>query len=270
MNIGSDKMELTFLVDTGSPWFWVPLNTCTNCRAGATKYIPSSSYIASNKEGNASYVNGKFATGTIATEQVRITPNDDSIDLKLIGVDNENSMSSLTEDGILGLAPSADSGTDLYVEQLYKQKIIPEKTFGLDINDENSPSSIIFGGYDSTQITDPTQIKYVEIYDKTNWWTKHFEVLYGDTIVTSKGGLTVFDSGTSITTFSTNVFKAFQAGTAAKFDGCEMKSFPGLSINLWHCPCTSPDDFEDIGISLHKLRVFIDKANYVVANGAGQ
>jgi len=46
--VGSAKKQMTFIIDTGSSWLWIPSSTCSGCTNKAKAFTPS---------GEVSYVN---------------------------------------------------------------------------------------------------------------------------------------------------------------------------------------------------------------------
>mmetsp|Transcript_777 Transcript_777/g.760 ORF Transcript_777/g.760 Transcript_777/m.760 type:complete len:332 (+) Transcript_777:60-1055(+) len=270
LSLGGNKEEHTFFFDTGSPWLWVALDDCTSCNwPGVNPYTPdSSTNKPSSKVGNATYVDGQFATGNIATDEVRITADSEPITMNIIGVSEAHDIGNIPADGILGLAPSPAKNTDLFVTQLHKQGLIPDDMFGLEIKPNGQDSFITLGGYDTERVPDPKEIKWINLYNKDSWWTEFRHVYYGDTILSSKGGLVVFDSGTSITTMSENILYAIINGFYTKTEGqsCTIKQFQGL--DLWHCPCIG--NFDDIGISMNGYMAFLNSDLIIKDAGQGE
>jgi cathepsin D len=70
MYLGSQLEEITFILDTGSDYLWVPGDSCSTCTWTTVEYDDSdSTYYSqvSSKEQSVSYGSGTVE-GTIATD----------------------------------------------------------------------------------------------------------------------------------------------------------------------------------------------------------
>ena len=78
--------------------------------------------------------------------------------MNFVAVDQALDFDYLRSDGILGLSPkepkSDPDGINLFVRQLYKQKVLEKPMFALKTSDKNTlqPSMAHFGGYDESII----------------------------------------------------------------------------------------------------------------------
>ena len=72
-------------------------------------------------------------------------------------------------DGVLGLLPTASSGADLLVDKLADQNIIPSHVFSVEYTDTLSGSQIIFGGYDTSIVSDFTTFTFTNLYSTVRW-----------------------------------------------------------------------------------------------------
>jgi hypothetical protein len=258
--IGASKQKMTFIFDTGSEWLWVPLDTCSSCQLDV--YTPTESFKDSKQKHTITYGSGTVK-GTIATDEVRILEEDDKLSMKLLGVTEEIGIQGTQADGILGLAPSSTDGSDLLVEKLNKMGIIDNKSFGVDINIKEKQSRITLGGYDDSKVSSDEDFIYLSLHNNKDWWVPHSKVKYGAFTATSKGGLTVFDTGTSITTFQMNTYYAILTALqkASKTD-CFFNDYQGDTY--LHCPCNQKEDFESIDIQLKGYLFSISTDNYIL------
>lgn len=196
---------MTFLLDTGSSYFWFPLVNCTQCYT-TNLYDPSgvSTFVATTTSGEVSYGSGNVS-GKVATEDVYVAFGGDPATMKVLGVDYEDSsIDGLPSDGIVGLAPMARSSTDLFVNQLYVQGVIPKNAFGIDLRDSSDSvnSSITFGGYDTSIVTDSAYFTYVNLIDTAYWSLKLRSCKYGDSTIDIVASRAIIDTGASLVYFS--------------------------------------------------------------------
>lgn len=203
--LGSDKQKLTFIFDTGSEWLWAPTDACSNCREETTKYKPSASFKPTGTQHSIIYLSGSVR-GDVGVDVVRVTEGGDPINMNLLAVTYEKSTEGTLADGIVGLTPTATDGASLLLDILYQQNLIDNKTFGFDINRENETSKIILGGYDQERVTNFTDFAWVDLDQTVDWRVRHKKITVGNKTVSTKGGFSVFDSGTSLTTFDLYLF----------------------------------------------------------------
>ena len=76
--------------------------------------------------------------------------------LDMFGSDHEENIGYMYADGVLGMGPqdSSTRGYGLFVEQLYKNSLISNNGFGMNYPHIYNTSKVIFGGYDTTIVTD--------------------------------------------------------------------------------------------------------------------
>jgi len=256
--IGQDLQKMTFIFDTGSEWLWVPLDSCSNCRA-ETKYTPAPSFEDTGKAHNISYVSGKVE-GSIASDEVRTQLDDPAVNMRLLAVTSESNIEGTQSDGILGLSPTSSDGSDLLVDKLYKEDIIDSKQFGVNINRADQQSTIILGGYDEEIVTG--DFVHLSLHNDVDWWVPHTKVMIGDYPISSKGGLTVFDTGNSVTTFQSSIYYGLLTTIGLANDGnCFFQNYEG--DNYYHCPCPNTAAYKDIEIHMRGYAFSIPPEGYI-------
>ena len=79
----------------------------------------------------------------------------------------------LQASGIVGLSPTKDPITSLFIQQMKESGVIDEAVFAFNIGDERTPSSMILGGYDKSQFT-PT---WHDVDPTSDYWTTNLDGL---------------------------------------------------------------------------------------------
>ena len=68
----------------------------------------------------------------------------------MLVINNAWDLEGLYADGIMGMSPSVqESGAELVIEELYKQEVIDEKVFSIQVGNMDEASKITIGGYDA-------------------------------------------------------------------------------------------------------------------------
>ena len=111
------------IFDTGSSWLWVETPECISCAtSNYFKYRQSTTFRQlSNQQSQVSYGSGHI-WGFRSQDKVCLSANDDqcSNNMIFIATKNQQGLSGMTSDGIVGLAPVArGQGASLFIEQLY-------------------------------------------------------------------------------------------------------------------------------------------------------
>lgn len=219
-----------------------------NCRASAKKFTPSASFQDTSASQNVTYVTASVS-GDVGIDEVRVIQNMDKVEMKLIAVTSEENTAGTQSDGIVGLTPGATNGGDLLVSKLYDAKLIGNKTFGLDINPESEGNSkIIFGGYDTSIVGENPTFAYITLRSTADWRVTVNRIKYDNVTFYAKGGIGVFDCGTSVTTFQYGVY--FSILTQICRGKVCFKVSSGDYINFYASACNSYDDFANITFQL--------------------
>lgn len=191
--IGSKMEKFTFIFDTGSEWLWVPSNLCTNCRDSAKKYTASNTFVDTKKKNSIQYVSAKVY-GDIGTDEVRATPgNNDVVKMKIMVVTSEEGTEGTVSDGIVGLTPGSNNGSDLFVTKLFEAGYISENAFGLNINPSPANSKIILGGYDKSIVGEKPVFANIPLRSTDDWRVTLHRLKYDNQTFYAKGGVAVFD-----------------------------------------------------------------------------
>ena len=104
---------MKFLIDTGSPWTWVPSKDCPDneCTKSHYDYTKSSSFRKSNRKIELSYFVG-YIQGFIISDSISISNSLSTAakDVNFLSVTHAKKFDDLVSDGLLGLSPSANFG----------------------------------------------------------------------------------------------------------------------------------------------------------------
>ena len=133
--IGSMAKQMTFIVDTGSSWLWVPSTACTSCSNSANAFNPALSTTYQNKtiKENITYGIGSIS-GYESMESTTLNQNGSSnFTTALLLVTKALSLQAMVPDGVMGLTPSFSPNSDsassttsgrLFIDSLYQSGLI--------------------------------------------------------------------------------------------------------------------------------------------------
>jgi len=95
---------------------------------------------------------GHHASENVCLSQAGRTKSDDICvnDFSILLVNDQNGLSGLIADGIIGLSPTTfgSSKSDLFIDRAFEQGAIDEKVFSLLIGSGYQESVMTVGGYD--------------------------------------------------------------------------------------------------------------------------
>ena len=143
---------MSFILDTGSAWTWLPNNSCPETQCTGERYdsINSDTFettLASKPGEKAKVTEINYSTGRVAGyiskdsfSLTRIPPSDRQIarNIDFVSVFKAENLGNLVSDGVLGMAPSAPVGSkaDIFVNELFKQNVIGKNIFSLYFGDK--------------------------------------------------------------------------------------------------------------------------------------
>jgi Eukaryotic aspartyl protease len=115
--IGSQKQELQFIFDTGSPWFWAPTVDCLLCHE-SDKFDTSLSATFVNTSTSLSTVH--YGSGSVygyrSKDKICVESGSDdfacTLNLQILAVTRTSMLDGMQADGIVGLAPINNSADD--------------------------------------------------------------------------------------------------------------------------------------------------------------
>jgi hypothetical protein len=211
--IGTPGQAFDVLIDTGSSvspkqWLWVPSIACVTCPASQSKFKSSSSstYTTEGKVKDIVYESGS-CQGTLSYDTVLTGQNTTAVAQHqgFVLVTGENvALQSTDIDGVLGLAfASLSDGVSTFVQSLATQKQISSAMFSIflsNIEDSNTTSNIIFGGYDLAEYAagkSEADVKYIDVIT-TSWQVRLRKVQLGHSNIDTVVKYAVLDTGTSL------------------------------------------------------------------------
>jgi hypothetical protein len=111
--IGAKRQAMTFVVDSGSSWLWVPSVACSQCKkATAFNQTLSSTFNGTTKTQNVTYGIGSIS-GTESGDTVSLTSDGtaNTTKARFLLVTTTKNLQDMVPDGIVGLTPSFSPGT---------------------------------------------------------------------------------------------------------------------------------------------------------------
>mmetsp|Transcript_23955 Transcript_23955/g.26595 ORF Transcript_23955/g.26595 Transcript_23955/m.26595 type:complete len:257 (-) Transcript_23955:375-1145(-) len=212
--LGTNSESLDFVWDTGSSMLWVPLNSCSGCPSGSTKYTAPASYVPNGVTHTINYASGSVS-GNMATDDVRLLTTLGAVNMRILGVDTASDITGLRADGIMGMSPkvSSSANAELFVEKLFDGGIIEKNAFGVNYRSftDTAESEITLGGYDTTMVANDSLFSWVDLKSTSHWNLELKQVYYNGNEIDISPNLGILDTGTSLTLFETNDFNTLWA-----------------------------------------------------------
>lgn len=153
-------------------------------------------------------------------------------------------------DGLCGLSPSAfGSDSDLLVDQLYQNSLIPFKMFSIYLISDGDPY-IYFGGYENDMVT--STLVWLPLtgdtYDTEGFWSiKANSIIYEGNKAISMNYDVVIDSGTTLMYVDQATFnKLVNPIVKMQFDTCQVDDDYGIFYCL-SCPLIS--EFKNVYVN---------------------
>ncbi|CAO3666850.1 unnamed protein product [Umbelopsis ramanniana] len=221
IGVGNPPTQYSLILDTGS----------SNTHIGSSKaYVKTSTSADLNCTFNLAYESAN-ATGEMYKDQVTVAPSLTITD-QIIGVDSKPVVGFNGLDGVLGVGPTGLTANKTtcgkiiptIMDNLFSQKKIPANQFALSFQPSTTASDangeITFGGIDESKFTG--SITYVPITtdsSSSKYWGIDASAIYGagknSTFNFTSG---IVDSGTTLTSFRTDAYLAYQRATGAVLD----------------------------------------------------
>ena len=182
--------------------------------------------------------------------------------MSFIATTNQQGLSGMTSDGIVGLAPVArGAGASLFIEQLYQQGKIDQNLFAFAIGKDFEKSKIMIGGF-NLKAHSLGSIIWHDLFD-TNYWTLPMsDVTYGKTAFEVNVDQLIVDTGTSLTLIPSADFHRLVTvitNENPKLDFYKLKN--GLSASM--CSREDYNDFKDITFRVDNIVYVLPRSAYV-------
>jgi hypothetical protein len=204
--------KLQVILDTGSSWLWAPSSICQGCPSDDTL---SHSFMKNIGDGvkkvkyGSGGISGDIVRGTVSLDRNRqnAVTNYKMLEVTTASMPN---IDYSKWDGILGLLPSAISGSKLFVTEMYDAGILAENAFGIYYTDTRGDSQITFGGYDTSKVKNYDDFAFIDLYSGNHWSAALHDARYGTkNIGWAKSA--ILDSGTSLILLTKSMFDEFKA-----------------------------------------------------------
>lgn len=258
-DVNPNPEKLQVIMDTGSSWLWAPSSECVGCPSDSSI---SHSYLDDRGDGIKKI---QYGSGGISGDIVRATV---SLDQNRQNAISDYKMLEVTAaalpglegsrwDGILGLLPTAISGSKLFVTELFKAGILSEDSFGVYYTDTRKDSEITFGGFDKRRVKSIADFSFIDLYDNMHWSAKLGSAKYGNVTLDAKAASAILDSGTSLILMTHDMFADFKA-TVSVGRKC------GVMSVYYGCYCNSKSDFDPLFFKLGNYEYKTSPETYVV------
>lgn len=253
--LGSDEQHLQVDIDTGSSDLWVPSNNvdCSGCTDSGT-FDPSDSSTFTNLNENyeIAYEDQSTSQGYWGTDNFGFTSGSPTIsDLQFAVV----TQTSVEQGGILGIAIEQQESTSLEYPNvpvaLANQGVIDKPSYSVYLNNEDATTgTLLFGGIDEAKFSgDLVKLPYSPVVDQSaGFFVEIDSVKYPDGSSTSVNGYTIFDTGTTLTYFTQEIFQEI----GEKFGG-QLYVTPKEQYYVVDCSLADEDDvltYEFPGVSI--------------------
>ncbi|RPA75525.1 acid protease [Ascobolus immersus RN42] len=241
VELGSQGQKLKMVVDTGSSDTWVYGQACEKkaCLAH-TRYDHSlsSDFKEEDLPFTVHYGTGD-SKGNFVTDRMKVGDFDFVTKFGIIS-EASDVFIGFPLDGILALGFNnvSMSGQPGFLEELYSNKLIDRRTFGLALSKTNESihdGVINFGGYDPTYFNGDLQFRNVTNQNMAAYWQVPVEeIKHNDQVINKHGKHGILDSGTSMM-------------VAPYWDASHLHSgIPGALTNgnSFQVPCSTKDTME--------------------------
>ena len=260
--VGDSQKSMTFIFDTGSTTLWVPLSNCS-CHT-TNLYTAAGSFSTNGTRSTIIYGSGTVS-GIVATDNIRATSGGTAVNIKMLGVDSETSMSGTKSDGLVGMTPTVSStNSDLFVSKLYLAGLISANAFGVSYRVTTDTSKIVLGGYDTTIVTNSSLFSYVSLYDTTYWSLPLSATSYANTDLGLSAARLILDTGTSFVYFSTSdwtiLYNKISSG----------KTWGYSTVTGYRaCYCTTETEFSDITFKMGSYTYVFPRSSWIYVRTGG-
>ena len=215
----------------------------------------SSTYIQSQKLVELFYGKG-HVNGTVVNDQVFLDDTvSNSINMKMLAIENAEDLEGTQADGILGLAPIPSSGADSFVKKLADGQVIDGASFTVYLGVLSESSYIEFGRYKGST----ENVTWIPLISTAYWMVTLDSFIYKNTDLRLKSTRAVLDTGSSIIGFPTEDLKSLIF--AIKED---RQLYYLEDINFYAMKCSSVYEFTDITVNIGGHLTLIPPKEYLL------
>lgn len=264
--LGSNKMRMTVVYDTGSNLLWVPSPLCTSCRVYSTKYDAQLSTTAkyTNEKKNISYALG-FVSGDVIEDTISINDGEASIDsFRFVLANEERDLNGTIPDGVLGLGISTENNThNSLVYSLFQNSLISSPSFSFYLTDSKKESRLFIGdiSYNSyiQKLFRETTLHMCVVPQDTQYWacdllTVTLSINSTNNISFTSQSKVLFDSGTSYIIMPTQEYNSIMGFLVTRNNS---SNICGLTPeNQIACQCNSTHHFGSITLDFGNKSYF--------------
>ena len=260
LSAGTPPQTLTFIIDTGSSWLWMPSTACDCHESSTFNASASSSYVSSGSLTVINYAQGEVE-GVLSSDTFTFSEDVQATGQVFILATRDSSLENLKSDGLIGLGfPSLSQGHPTLVQSLYEQGQIAEAVFSIYLNnkyDSYLDSMIILGGSDEATYGTGEPM-YLAIDSEFGYWTTSATRMFIADKHDKDYTLVLLDSGSS-----------FMYGPARAVETAHREIEKGadcfMSSGLLRCYCTEGEyqNFPDFTLEMQGNNFTVTPKNYL-------
>jgi len=261
---GSQQEGVQVVYDTGSDWLTVESAQCRSCFGENFNEKKSESWKPADhsKIEEVEYLSGTIE-GVTGTDKVCLS-NDQNCanDFEFFLIDY-NQLLPPDMDGVLGMCARGkvddhENGPD-YVDALKAADVITDTTFSFSLSKENEQSYVDFGSPRDAAMSDPDDLKYLQLEDHFFWLGKFAGVRFGEedthAYAFEEAVEVVYDSGSGMSLVPETMARGFFQKLVADHEfvqfmdvflvNCSLEGWPNVYMltgdNFW--VEYSPEDY---------------------------
>lgn len=160
------------------------------------------------------------------------------------------------------MAASGADGAELFVTALKTANVIPEESFGVNLNEraESTSSSIMIGGVDNTSVVNSEFLRWTNLMDTSYWSVPLSGFKMGGNDIAIKSVRGIIDTGASFIMLPATDFETWWTAIKSKSTGtCGI-----FSRYYYGCPCTSEGQFGSMSFKFKNWEFTIQGADYTI------
>ena len=294
--IGSNKKEISVIIDTGSNILWVPSENCTECRNYTSKYnsTKSTTSLDLKKKLNITYGKG-YVDGYLVSDDIFMSSTFGVKNMNFLVVNKELDLDGTISDGLLGLGIFFEQNKNFsFIYNLYQQKIINKPVFTFYLTDSIYSNRLYIGDIRENHLLDQywAQMQTCQVNNNSlvysKYWACDIISITTSNSTSEKSNLdfleetdfNLYNSTNTQEILTTSGAVEFKTNSKAIFDTGSSIVFipPNDFLNLIeyftekavekkcklsnmyqiYCKCKSPRDFGSIYLNFAKAKFQID------------
>lgn len=260
ISVGTPLQELSFIIDTGSSWTWLPATSC-DCHNSDHRFdsSKSSSFISKAENKEINYGEG-HVEGILSIETFQISGLEVNEQVFVL-IYEDSALDNLQSDGIFGLGfRSLSDGYLTVIENLKEQGEIDNAIFSIylsDINEGSLNSAITIGGSDAEYYGTGEPIE-LEISKEFGYWITSIDLVQIGDVKSKDYTLAILDTGSSMIYGPAQQVSVVLDEISRKINDCTLESY-------LECPCTKGqyNDFPDFSLDMGGYIFTITPENYL-------